>query len=397
MAPRLRHVLVVCTAVAVGCAGTGNGGTDGGSGDATAVTVPQIPGSEPEDVPSALVSMIQAGLPEPLVDPSEVRSGGPPPDGIPPIDEPRFLAAGDVDFLSDNEPVLALQVDGESRAYPIQIMIWHEIVNDTFGDVPVTVTYCPLCNTAVAVDRRLGDRVLTFGTSGALYQSALVMYDRQTSSLWSHFTGEAIAGVLTGEELERLPVATVAWSDWRDANPDGLVLSRDTGHDRDYGRNPYPGYDDVDEDPFLFDGELDGRLAAKERVVGFGLRSQPTAVLLEPLLRDGVVTAELEDIPVVVWALPGTASALDAGRVDGGRDVGATGVFVAAPDGEVLEFSRDGDGFVDAGTGSRWNVLGEAVEGPLAGTRLRALDHVDTFWFAWAAFAPDTVVLRDDG
>ncbi|NNE13139.1 MAG: DUF3179 domain-containing protein, partial [Ilumatobacter sp.] len=201
---------------------------------------------------------VPPSAPPPLVQFEEIRSGGPPPDGIPPIDEPRFLLPGDVDFLADNEPVLALEIDGDARAYPVQIMTWHEIVNDTVGGTPVTVSYCPLCNSAVAYDRRLGDRILDFGTSGLLYNSALVMYDRQTQTLWSHFTGQGIIGELTGEELVTYPLATVAWSTWRDTNPDGLVLSRDTGFSRDYGRNPYPGYDRVDGVPFLFQGEVDG-------------------------------------------------------------------------------------------------------------------------------------------
>ena len=278
------------------------------------------------------------GVPEPLVDTAKITSGGPPPDGIPPIDKPTFLPTSDVDFVSDNEPVLALEIDGDARAYPIQVMIWHEIVNDTVGGKPVSVTYCPLCNTAVAVDRRVGDRVLSFGTSGSLYQSALVMYDRQTESLWSHFTGQAIAGVLTGAELDNYPVATVAWSTWRETHPDGLVLSRETGHDRDYGRNPYPGYDDIKSSPFLFDGDIDGRLAAKTRVVGVGLDSTPTAIRLDPLLDAGVVAFDLDGDPAVAWALPGTNSALDTNELTDGRDVGATGVFLANQDGQELTF-----------------------------------------------------------
>jgi hypothetical protein len=219
------------------------------------------------------------------------------------------------------------------------------------------------------------------------------MYDRQTESLWSHFTRQAIAGVLTGIELDTHPVSTVAWGDWRNAHPDGLVLSRDTGHDRDYGRNPYPGYDDINNPPFLFDGEVDGRLAAKTRVVGVGLDSAPTAIRLDPLLEVGVVAFELNGVPTVAWALPGTTSALDAGEVTDGRDVGATGVFVATHDGQTLTFTRTNDGFVDTQTGSRWNIFGTAVEGPLRGTQLDAVEHVDTFWFAWAAFAPSTRVL----
>lgn len=391
-----RFLLAVVGVVAVGCGSLDDAGEVDAerSGPLPTVTVAQVEESPAEDVPSALDAIDQEGLPAPLIDRSELLDGGPPPDGIPPIDEPKFHRAADVDFLEDTEPVLAVEVDGEARAYPVQIMIWHEIVNDTFGDLPVTITYCPLCNTAVGFDRRLDDgRVLSFGTSGKLFRSSLVMYDRQTESLWAHFDGGAVAGVLTGTELARIPVQTVSWGDWLEQHPDGLVLSRDTGESRDYGRNPYPGYDDIGEDPFLFEGELDGRLPAKERVVGFGLDVAPTAVRLAPLLDEGVVATELDGRPVVVWALPGTRSALDADTIEEGRDVGATGVFVAERNGDPLTFTRTDSGFVDAETASTWTVLGLAVDGPLAGTQLEALEHVDTFWFAWAAFSPDTKVL----
>lgn len=376
------------------CAGTGTGTASGPSeGEITPVTVEQAPTSAEEDVPSALEDISADGLPQPLVSPDDLTAGGPPPDGIPPIDEPRFLPTGGVDFLDDAEPVLAFQIGDDARAYPVQIMIWHEIVNDTVDGVPVSVTYCPLCNTAVAVDRRAGERTLSFGTSGLLYQSSLVMYDRQTESLWSHFTGDSIAGVLTGTELESLPVATVSWKDWREAHPDGLVLSRQTGSERDYGANPYPGYDDIDNPPFLFDGPVDGRLAAKERIVGIALDSTPTAVRLEPLLTEGVIATEVEGTPIVAWALPGTTSALDSEQVGEGRDVGATGVFHSTLDGQVRTFLRRDGGFVDTETGSTWDVLGRAVDGPLTGRQLEPVEHVDTFWFAWGAFAPDTTVV----
>lgn len=386
-------VLAVTAVLAAACSSTDSAIDASGASSSEAFAVEQIAGDAPEDVPSALDGMTGDGLPAPLVDPSEVQSGGPPPDGIPPIDEPTFHRAGEVDFLQDTEPVLAVEVDGEARAYPVQVLIWHEIVNDTIAGVPVSITYCPLCNTAVGVDRRVDDRVLTFGTSGSLYQSSLVMYDRQTESLWSHFTGQAIAGVLTGTELDTIPVATIGWADWLEAHPDGLVLSRDTGFDRDYGANPYPGYDDVETSPFLFDGDADSRLAAKERVVGTGLDEGPIAIRLEPLLADGVIEAELAGAPITIWALPGTSSALEGLDVSDGRDVGATGVFMATHEDRVLTFERGDGEFVDIETGSRWNVLGTAVAGPLAGTKLQAIEHVDTFWFAWAAFAPDTQVI----
>jgi hypothetical protein len=335
------------------------------------------------------------GAPAPLVDLAEIRSGGPPPDGIPSIDEPAFITAAEVDFLAENEPVLAVDIDGDVRAYPVQILMWHEIVNDTVGGIPVAVTYCPLCNSALAYDRRIASRVMEFGTSGLLWNSALVMYDRQTETLWSHFTGQGIVGELTGVELDVFPVATVPWGVWRDAHPEGLVLSRDTGFDRDYGRNPYPGYDDVNSEPFLFEGEVDGRYTAMTRIAGVERDGDALGVPLVTLQERRAVAAELAGTDLVFFWQPGTASALDAGDVAAGDDIGATGVFIPQVDEQALTFDASADGFVDDQTGSTWNLLGTAVDGPLAGAQLEAVPHVDTFWFAWSAFRPDTIVIVD--
>jgi hypothetical protein len=360
------------------------------------VEVEQIPPSPREVSVSGLTMLsgiVPAGAPDPLVDLDEIRSGGPPPDGIPSVDEPTFLRPGEVDFLEENEPVLALDIDGDVRAYPVQILMWHEIVNDTVAGVPVAVTYCPLCNSALAYDRRIDGKVVEFGTSGSLWNSALVMYDRQTETLWSHFTGQAIVGELTGTELETYPVATVPWGVWRDANPDGLVLSRDTGFDRNYGRNPYPGYDDVNSQPFLFEGEVDGRYTAMTRIVGVELDGDALGVPLVTLQERGVVPATLGDTDVVVVWQSGTASSLDAGDVAGGDDIGSTGVFIPAVDGQQLTLEPAADGFTDDETGSTWNILGTATAGPLAGSRLEAIPHVDTFWFAWSTFQPDSQII----
>jgi hypothetical protein len=369
--------------------------TDASSGEPVAVE--QIE-SSPPDVSVSGLSIARGGVPDgapdPLVPLEEIRSGGPPPDGIPPVDDPVFIRPGDVDFLAENEPVLAVDIDGDARAYPVQILMWHEIVNDTVGGIPVTVTYCPLCNSAVAYDRRIDGDVFDFGTSGLLWNSALVMYDRQTETLWSHFTGQGIVGELTGTELETFPVATVPWGIWRDANPDGLVLSRDTGFSRDYGRNPYPGYDDVNSTPFLFEGEVDGRYTAMTRIVGVERDGDALGIPLVALQDQRVVGSTLGDTDVVVFWTPGTASALDSSDVAGGDDVGATGVFLPVVDGQALTFTPNETGFVDDQTGSTWNILGQSVAGALDGSRLDALPHVDTFWFAWSTFRPDTVVLE---
>jgi len=367
--------------------------TAGSADQATGTTVDQVEPSPAEDVPSALDDPNDASFPDPLVDPDDLLFGGPPPDGIPAIDEPKFLEPDQVDFLEEVEPVMALQIGDDARAYPMQIMTWHEIVNDTVDGIPVAATYCPLCNTAIAYDRRLGDRVLDFGTSGMLYNSALVMYDRQTESLWSHFTAQAIIGHLAGQELDVYPVAIVSWADWRQAHPDGLVLSRDTGHDRNYGRNPYPGYDDIDSPAFLFRGRIDDRLAPKERVVGIERDGDAVAVRHDALTDRGVLEVDVGGTELVVWLQPGTASALDRASLAAGKDVGASGVFIPVVDGRTLSFRRTDDGFVDDQTGSRWSVLGQAVDGPLTGKTVEPVAHVDTFYFAWASYLPDTRIV----
>lgn len=372
------------------CGGSAGEGSSAAPGSTGSVALEEISGSSREDVPSALEDIDDPALPDAVVDTAEVVSGGPPPDGIPPIDEPRFEPAGDVDWLTPDEPVLAPAIGDTARAYPVRILIWHEIVNDTIDGRPVAVTYCPLCNSALAFDRRLGDRLLTFGTSGLLYRSDLVMFDRQTESLFSQIEGRAIAGVLTGAELDRIPVQTVTWAQWLESNPDGWVLSRDTGVARDYGANPYTGYDVPGGDPFLFQGEPDPRLPAMLRVAGLGGEDDPLAVPLGDVVEDGVLELDIGGRPVVLWAMEGLRSPLEDRRVDEGRQVGATGAFAPLLDGQRLRFTRDGEHFVDGATGSRWNILGEAVDGPLAGSRLEPVEHLDTFWFAWAAFHPTT-------
>jgi hypothetical protein len=275
----------------------------------------------------------------------------------------------------------------------VQILIWHEIVNDTVGGIPVAVTYCPLCNTAIAYGRRAAGRVLSFGTSGLLYDSNLVMYDRQTQSLWVQFTGQAVAGVLIGHQLRPYPMQTVSWGAWRAAHPHGWVLSRDTGYTRPYGFNPYPGYDNIHSPPFLFSGKVNGRYAAKTRLVGIRDRGDAVAVLLSTLRHRRVIDLTLAGQPVVVWWQPGTVSALSSAMIAGGPDVGTTGAFSPVVDGRRLHFRPAAGGFRDRETGSHWSVLGHASAGPLAGQNLTPVTHVDTFWFVWAAFRPHTRVI----
>lgn len=372
------------------------GGSTGSGPAPEPVTLPQAGADPPEDVPSALDDMRHDGFPEPLVDPDEIISGGPPPDGIPAIDEPTFLAVADVDFLADTEAILALTVGGETRGYPVQIMTYHEIVNDTVGGVPVAVTYCPLCNSGLAFERQVGDRLLSFGTSGRLWSNNLVMYDRQTESLWPQLSFTASVGVLTGAELVPHLTSLLGWSEFRAAHPDAWVLSRDTGYQRPYGRNPYLGYDQPDGSP-LFGAPDDDRLPPQVRVVGIEDETgagTPVALVRDQLAATGVIELTVGDTALVVWHRAGQASALDDGDVSGGRDIGTVGVFVSELDGQRLTFTAGPDGFRDGQTGSTWNVLGLATGGPLAGEQLTSYRHVDTFWHSWVAFQPDTTIVR---
>jgi hypothetical protein len=326
------------------------------------------------------------------IDLSEIISGGPGKDGIPSIDEPRFEtieeAAG---WLDAQAPVIAFELNGEARAYPLAILMWHEIVNDTLGGVPVVVTFCPLCNTALVFERELDGVLYDFGTTGNLRFSDLVMYDRQTESWWQQATGEAIVGVLTGTRLPFVPSQIVSLATFADTYPDAPVLNRDTGFTREYGRNPYLGYDRADQNPFLFRGVIDGRMAPMERVVAVSLGGEAVAYPYSELEQAGVVHDELGGQEIVVFWQAGVSSALDAARIDEGRDVGATGVFDPQVGDQRLSFTSDAEGAIfDRETGSLWSITGHAIEGELAGSRLEPVGHGDHFWFAWAAFEPET-------
>ena len=325
---------------------------------------------------------------------SDIVSGGPPKDGIPAIESPVFESIEAARTWMDGlSPVIALEVNGEAKAYPMAILTWHEIVNDTLGGEPVTVTFCPLCNTAIAFERTVDGEVLDFGTTGNLLASNLIMYDRQTETWWQQATGKAIVGEQMDTQLEFLPAQIISLDEFEATYPDGTVLSRETGHSRSYGRNPYPGYDRADDSPFLYFGTIDGRIAPKERVATVGEGDQAIAFAYPELSEVGVATETLDGEPIVVFWAPGTRSALDSSAIDEGADVGTTGVYRPVVDGRTLTFERLGPPdtpITDRETGSTWSITGVATDGPLAGTQLERVVSADHLWFSWAAFNSDT-------
>jgi hypothetical protein len=323
---------------------------------------------------------------------SEIQSGGPPRDGIPPIDEPKFITPTEAgDWLKDQEPVIAFALTDDARAYPLQILIWHEIVDDEVGGVPVAITFCPLCNTAIAFDRRVDGQTLRFGTSGNLRRSDLVMWsDDPGETWWQQITGDALVGDLVGRHLTPLPAEIVSFADFRAAYPEGRILSRDTGHPRGYGTNPYVGYDNINSSPFLYTGPRDGRLAPMERVVTVELGSEAAAYPFSRLAQVRVVNDVVGGTPLVVFHHGGTVSALDGPVIAASRDVGAAAVLDRGVEGSVLTFSWGSGGYIDDQTSSTWDILGRATAGPLAGHRLRPLISANHFWFAWSVFKPET-------
>lgn len=323
----------------------------------------------------------------------EVLSGGPPKDGIPAIDQPTFesVAAAE-ERLAEQSPVIFFAHGSVTRAYPLEILIWHEIVNDEVDGLPVAVTFCPLCNASIVFDRRVGEQTLDFGTTGKLRKSDLIMYDRQTESWWQQALGEAIAGEFTGTRLTFLASQVMSFGDFAAEFPDGEVLAIPAGFSRAYGRNPYTGYDSTDR-PFLYDGALDTRLPATERVVGISLGDVARAYAFADVAVQGVINDELAEQAVVIFFKGGVSSALDAALIDEGRDVGSTVVFDRRLDDQVLTFDALDNGlFKDAETGSTWNILGEALAGPLVGKQLPQVVAFDHFWFAWHAFYPETEI-----
>lgn len=325
------------------------------------------------------------------IDWDEVLSGGPPKDGIPAVDAPTFesvAAAGE--RLAEQSPVLFFAHGNVTRAYPLEILIWHEIVNDVVDGLPVAVTFCPLCNASIVFDRRVGEQTLDFGTTGKLRKSDLIMYDRQTESWWQQALGEAIAGEFTGTRLTFLASQVMSFGDFAAEFPAGEVLAIPAEFSRSYGQNPYTGYDSTAR-PFLYDGELDARLHPTERVVGLQRGDAARAYPFATLTKHGVVNDELAGTPVVIFFKRGVSSALDTARIDQGRDVGSTVVFDRRLDNQVLTFAALENGtFQDAETGSTWNFIGEALDGPLAGKQLTRVVAFDHFWFAWQAFFPKT-------
>lgn len=269
-------------------------------------------------------------------------SGGPSKDGIPALVDPRVVKAADADSLRPDDRVVGVVIDDQARAYPLNVLNWHEAINDSLGRVPIAVIYCPLCDSVSVVDRRLGDKTYTFGISGLLLNSNVLLYDRTDQALWSQVGLRAISGPNAGKSLRHLPWELTTFKDWSAKRPGSTVVSFNTGHERDYARNPYAGYFATDE--LMFPVEpLDDRLPKKERVIGVAVGKTAKAYPLRAIQQaaGGTVRDIVEGKPIVLKLEPS----------------GAVKVVDVPAEAKV----------------------------------------VHTFWFAWAAFHPGTSVFTTDG
>lgn len=275
----------------------------------------------------------------------QILHGGPPRDGIPALSDPKLVAAAQAAYLKPHDRIVGIVLNGEARAYPIPILNWHEIVNDEINGQRFAVTYCPLCGTAIAFDATIDGSPTDFGVSGLLYNSDVLLYDRETESLWSQILGKSVAGERVNKKLSSLPISHTTWLDWREKHPDTLVLSDDTGHSRDYQRDPYAGYEKSRSTYFSVNNEAPDNYHPKEVVLGLGF----------------------------------------------------DGVYKAYP---FIELDKQGKSrFSDSVNGTRFNFEWDTDNRSITVTDTtgRAVAVIQGFWFAWFAFHPDTEVFKASG
>ena len=309
----------------------------------------------------------------------KIKGGGPPKDGIPSIDNPIFADVNNSQFMADSNTVIGLEINDEAKAYPLFILVWHEIVNDEVGGVPVSVTYCPLCYTNQVFERLINGNVVEFGTSGKLYNSNLLMYDRYTESYWSQALGMAVKGELTGYQLNLVPFDVITWGDWKTLHPNTKVLTTDTGHIRSYATDPYGNY--YTEPRIMFPVENhDDRLHPKEIILGFSQDGIYKAYKQNDVESKKIINDSIDENPIMLVSLFSQNSR----------------AFERTINGEILEFKISNDKIIDISTNSEWNYDGLSTSGPYVGEQLKRIPIEPGFWFEWVAFHPETLVYGEN-
>ena len=321
----------------------------------------------------------------------QIVSGGPPRDGIPSIGNPKFVSTEEAssNFLQGSDLVIGLEINGDVRAYPLKILVWHEIVNDDVGGTPVAVTYCPLCFTSQVFNRTIDGQVVEFGTSGKLYNSNLVMYDRTSESLWSQAMAKGIVGKHAGKDLQRIPFDVAAWNEWKKVHPESKVLSTDTGFGRPYGVDPYGNY--YTQPNILFPvSHKDDRLGPKEIVIGLEDNGNYKAYRISDIENKKVVNDAIGNKQIALVSLePFMVRVFDRSILQ----LESSGSQVTTLQ---LEYESSSNLLVDKQTGTKWNFDGRAVEGRMDGKSLTRLPLDEGFWFSWVTFHPNTEVYTEN-
>jgi len=309
----------------------------------------------------------------------KIRSGGPPKDGIPSIDNPVFAEISDSQFMSDSDTVIGLEINGEAKAYPIFILVWHEIINDGVGGTPVAITYCPLCYTNQVFERIINGEEVEFGTSGKLYNSNLLMYDRLTESYWSQALGIAVKGELTGYQLNLIPFDVITWGDWIKLHPGTMVLTTDTGYIRSYATDPYGDY--YTEPRIFFPVEhSDDRMHPKEIIIGFNQNNIYKAYKQNDIESNIIINDFIGDTPLMLVSLYSENSR----------------AFERTINDVILDFEYADGKILDLQTNSEWNYDGLSTSGKYQGMQLERMPIEPGFWFEWFAFHPQTLVYGDE-
>ncbi len=317
-------------------------------------------------------------------------------DGIPPIDNPKYISTKKAKTVYfEHEPVIVIENGGKAKAIPLNILTYHEIVNDNIGDLYFSASYCPLCNSSIAFNRKLNfkgkDYLLDFGVSGMLRGSNLVMWDRQTETWWQQFVGDGLVGELTGAELEMLPAQIISLESFIESYPNGEVLSKETGFERQqkrYGTNVYEGYDSK-PNPRLFFGEIDSRLPAMERVIDIQSMGEFKIYPHSIVAKKEVINDKFNGLKIVLFFQAGTNSILDSKDISTAKDIGSITVFERVVNDKTLTFKKNGDKFKDNETNSTWTITGKCVKGKLKGEKLTPIRYGNHFAFSWFAFNPE--------
>lgn len=315
-----------------------------------------------------------------------------PKDGIPSIDKPVFKTPKEIGWIKPDEPVIVIEQGNEAKAYPLQIMIHHEIINDYINNAPIVVTFCPLCNASLVFSRKVNGKILDFGTTGSLRKSDLIMYDRQTESWWQQFMGKGIVGHYNNVQLEFIPSKVIAYADFVKAFPQGKVLSRETGYSRLYGQNPFRGYDNINSSPFLFFDPHDKRLPPMARVLAVSQPNKHRIYPLAVLKNQPVINDKFGSLLLVIFSKKGMLSSADEEWIEDSRRIPAAAAYDRRIAGHTLTFFQKEGMIRDKQTGTTWNLLGQGINGPLSGKKLRLVDHGVHFAFAWLTFQPTTEI-----